>query len=277
MKVPFDLGDSRKADRRELVALIKASGNSIGIWISAGCSVLTLVSVIWFLGTQPNRSGVPVVQAITDPSVIPIKVVELPPVVQAAERGSEEAKTWIGEIEKVMASGKTTKVVSVDGNAPMRKVLGPNMPLEKIEWVEIQPNGSFSLQFLKEHFFDYPLAESKGNNKYARIQIAKGLLSGKMVNGQTGKNKFPVKLLVFAKPEMITIDPLDQNHESTVPGIAKMMGVLPQILVLVCHRNEKGWLMAPQLGGQGASENSGLMRDLLKLNDTIDPKLYAKL
>ncbi len=249
----------------------------IGIWISAVCSVLTLITVIYFVKPGSVIQELPVVPVANVPLPSSVKIPGILIPTYIPQLGSGEVKDWISRIEKVMASGKTMKIQQADGPVPLRKFFGRNMPVENIEWMEIRPDGSFSVRFTKEHFFEYPLATSSEKNQYARIQVKEGVLTGKLIKGKTENKGIPVKILVFEKPHKLSLDPLDKDHHSTVPDIAKMFGALPNIVALVCHKSLTGWYMAPQLDGHGAGENPGLMKDLLKIDDVMDPGMLSKL
>lgn len=179
----------------------------------------------------------------------------------------------------VIAGCSVMTIIAVWGGVALRRspqALAVFKPDDLSEWVNIQPDGSFSAKFQEERLIDIPLADPKAKGQYVRVMIKKGMISGRTIVGQTLKKKFPVKLIVFSKPHMLVGDILDKNRDSLVPGIAKLLGALPNVVALVCYKRKEAWSIAPQLSGHGASENPGLIRDLMKLDDVIDPEILAK-
>lgn len=182
-----------------------------------------------------------------------------------------ETKIWVEQIQQVMTSGQAIKIQRKEAGSQerFREILGPYLPLEKVGGVEINPDGSFLLTLIKEHVIDLPTDDPKGENKFIRVTFKEGKVKGRFVETKTLRKAIAVKLLAFMEPHTITIDPLNAKRESTVPGIAKMMGMLPKIIALVYHEGEKGPLVAPQLNGMGTSENPRLMKDLCFVDDTV--------
>lgn len=261
---------------------IKLSGGSLAAWVSAGCSLITLVIVMWSLKPWTSaRAGLAAAVVLSQPEslVKVIKLVDETPLALATRRCNETAKVWMDQIEKAMRSNKKISVIVklADGESKLRDILGPYIPEEKVEWVEILPSGAFSIKFVKEHYFDLPLAESQDEKKFVRILIGEGVLKGKMLDAKTHKKGIPVKILAFDKPQKMSVDPLDIKHVSMVPGVAKMLGVLPSIVAIVCYKSRDLWLMAPQLNGQGKGDNPGLIKDLLKIDDHMSAEMLAKL
>ncbi len=154
--------------------------------------------------------------------------------------------------------------------------LGSFNPAEKSEWVEFRDDGSFSAKIKEDLIIDIPLGDPKPKAQFVRILIKKGIVTGKTIEGRTQKKGIPVKLMVFLKPHMLVGDLLDKKRDSMVPGIAKLLGALPNVVALVCYKRKEAWSVAPQLSGHGAAENKGLMKDLLKIDDVIDPEILAK-
>lgn len=201
------------------------------------------------------------------------------PTVRSYPELNLETKIWVEQIQQVMTSGQPLKVTAKEpgGVEKLKAILGPYVPVEKVGMVEILPKGEMMMTFTKEHVIDLPTQDPKSDNKYIRVTVSPGKLKGQLVQTVTAKNKTPIKLLAFFEPQIITIDPLNAKRESTVPGVAKMMGMLPKIVALAYHEDaDKGPLVAPQLNGMGASENARLMKDLLFLDDTLFPELTSK-
>lgn len=201
----------------------------------------------------------------------------LPPI-RSYPQLNEEAKIWIEQLESVMKSGEIVKVMAKGegGLDRLREILGPYVPVEKVRILELRPDGSFSVHFIKEHVIDLPTDDPKGENKYIRVTVHEGVLKGKLIESKTYKKGLPVKVLAFTEPQTISLDTLNAKRESTVPGVAKMLGLLPKIIALVCHQGDKGCLVAPQLNGMGTSENPRLMKDLLFMDDTLFPETLTK-
>ena len=195
----------------------------------------------------------------------------LPPV-RSYPQLNEETGLWIKHIETVKASGQVLKVRRGDKGGPQKleEILGPYLPVEKVKELQLSPNGEFSLKMSKEHVLDLPTDDPNSENKYIRVTVKAETIKGCLVETKTNKLGIPVKVLVFFEPHTISVDPLNAKRESTVPGIAKMMGMLPKIVALAYHEDkERGPLVAPQLNGMGTAENPRLIKDLLFIEDTL--------
>lgn len=184
-----------------------------------------------------------------------------------------ETKIWIDQMEAVIKSGKTLRIKNKSAKSQKRlaKIIGPYVPVEKVSFLEIRPDGTATMTFRKKHIIDIPDSKTKG---YLRITVLPRSMEIVLLNTTTAKEKIPVKVLAFLEPRSLVVDNLDSNRKSTISPLGKLLGLSPHIIALVFRESEQGNFVAPQLDGLGAKENGRLIRSLLKINDTLLPELF---
>jgi len=182
-------------------------------------------------------------------------------------------RIWIEQIEAVKVSGKTLRIrnTSTKSQKRLARVVGPYVPLDKVSFVEIRPDGTASMTFTKKHIIDIPEGEG-----YIRVTVLPKTIKVVLIDATTTKNKTPVKVLAFLEPRTLVVDKLDLNRKSTIPALGKLLGLLPHIIALAFRETKDGDLVALQLDGLGAKENGRLIRELLKVDDTLLPEYFLE-
>jgi hypothetical protein len=192
------------------------------------------------------------------------------PTIRKQEQLNEETRVWVNIIESVRASGRSVSVYN-DGTGESRKaiavIVGPFVPLDKVEWAWVGSNGIFGLKFKKKHRFDIPLYEGG----FLRVKIDDREIRGSLIEDKTLQKGIPIKILVFDEPHNIQIDHLDNNRQTTVPKIGRVLGMLPHIIAMAYLDKNGVPFAAPQFDGMGSSENPRLIKDLLEVDDTLMP------
>ena len=185
---------------------------------------------------------------------------------------NEEAGIWIAAIEKVMASGKNLRVENDGKKETLERlvdILGPHMPVKKVEFLELGKDGSFVLKLKKKHTIDVPFKNEPG---FIRIKVPNKRIEGLLMEVKMAKTQTLVKVLAFTPPQRLGIDKLNEERKSTIPKMGKLLGMVPHIVALVCLETEEGMRVAPQLDGMGVKENPKLIKELLLLDDTLVPE-----
>lgn len=185
-----------------------------------------------------------------------------------------ETKIWIDQMEAVIKSGKTLRIKnkSAKNRKRLAKIIGPYVPVDKVSFLEIRPDGTATMTFRKKHIIDIPDSKTKG---YLRIIVLPRKMEIVLLNATTANKKIPVKVLAFLEPRSLIVDNLDSNRKSTISPLGKLLGLSPHIIALVFRESEEGNYVAPQLDGLGAKENGRLIRSLLKIDDTLLPELFS--
>ena len=190
------------------------------------------------------------------------------PKIRQQKQLNEETRIWVKAIEGVKASGRSVSIFN-DGSKAVKEsiqvIVGPYITVDKVEHVWIKKNGTFGLKFKAKHQIDIPLKD--GN--YVRVKLEDEELVGDLKNTKTVKQHIPVQLLVFRKKHSMQVDMLDHKRKSTVPGIGKLLGMLPHIVALAYLEQKGVPYAAPQLDGKGASENAKSVTDLLFIDDSL--------
>jgi hypothetical protein len=186
---------------------------------------------------------------------------------------NEETRIWVKAIEKTKASGKPVSVYndnSQTAQKSLKAIVGPYIPLKRIEYAWIKKNGTFGLKFKKKYRIDIPLKD--GN--YIRVKMDDQEMVGKLKATKTVKKHIPVQLLVFQEKHAMQIDKLGHNRMSTVPEVGKILGLMPHIVSLAYLEQKGVPYAAPQLDGMGISQNTQSVTDLLHVEDSLPPGDY---
>ena len=190
------------------------------------------------------------------------------PQIRQQDQLNQEMRIWVQSIEAVKASGQPVSIHS-DGSseakAALQDRLGPFFPIKRLEYFWIAKDGTFGFKLKRKYRVDIPLKAGG----YIRANVGDGEVVGKLEATHTVKKRIPVKLLVFRKKNSVQIDKLDKARDSTVPGLGKLLGMLPHIVCLAYLEQDGVPYAAPQLDGQGASENTQSVTDLLDVEDSL--------
>ncbi len=185
---------------------------------------------------------------------------------------AEETKLWVAKIREVDASGQPVRLEndgSAESLARLREYLGPYVPVERLAFLEIKPGKLFALKMKEKHRIDIPYP---AEHYIIRVTFNAKVIKGRLVEAKTMAKATPVNVIAFDEPQQLGIDRLNEQFESTVPSIGKLLGLLPHVIALVHVEGADGPLVAPQLDGLGVPENARLFKELLKLDDTLVPE-----
>jgi hypothetical protein len=193
------------------------------------------------------------------------------PTIRSQEQLNQETRVWVNIIETVKASGKSVSVYN-DGSDESKKnlvtIVGPFVPLDRVEWAWVDKDGVFGLKFKQKHQIDVPL----DNGGYIRIKLDDAELKGELIEAKTVNLGVPLKVMVFFEPHTMQIDRLKPNRKSSVPKMGRILGLLPHIVAMAYYEKDGLPLAAPQFNGMGTSENPRLIKDLLGIDDTLIPE-----
>jgi len=92
----------------------------------------------------------------------PIRAKGLPEIRQQAQM-NEETRMWVRAIEASVQSGRSVSILNdgTDGaKQALLSIVGPFIPVKKVEYIWIEPDGTFGLKFKKQYKIDIPLKET---------------------------------------------------------------------------------------------------------------------
>ena len=192
--------------------------------------------------------------------------------IRAVPQLAGETKIWVAKIRDVEASGRTVRIEN-DGSdavaAQLREYIGPYIPVERIEFIEVSPGHLFALKMKVKHAIDIPYP---AEHYIIRVTFSAKVIQGRLLEARTLAKGLPVTVLAFDESARPGIDRLDESFKSTVPSLGKFLGLLPHVVALVYVEDVSGPKVAPQLDGLGVPENARLFKELLGIDDTLLPE-----